>query len=96
MSRKSLVALSSPVECQSRYLMLTRLDAKIAEATSNAVIERLKDLPGRARRILTPDNGTENASHEEITVAIGTKCYFARPYASWQCGVNEHMNGLIR
>ena len=95
-SRKSLVALNSLVERKSRYLMLTKLDAKTAEATSSTVIERLKDLPTRARRTLTLDNGTENAKHESITAAIGTKCYFARPYASWQRGTNEHVNGLIR
>ncbi|HLE17455.1 MAG TPA: IS30 family transposase, partial [Syntrophales bacterium] len=41
-------------------------------------------------------NGTENSRHEAITSAIGIKCYFARPYASWQRGTNEHVNGLIR
>lgn len=95
-SRKSLAALNSLVERKSRYLMLTRLDAKTAEATSNAVIERLKGLPERARRTLTLDNGTENSRHEAITAAIGTKCYFARPYASWQRGANENVNGLVR
>jgi IS30 family transposase len=95
-SRKSLVALNSLVEHKSRYLMLTKLDAKTAEATSSTVIERLKGLPATGRRTLTLDNGTENARHEAITSAIGTKCYFARPYASWQRGTNEHVNGLIR
>ena len=95
-SRKSLVALNSLVERKSRYLMLTKLDAKTAEATCDAIVERLKDLPRKARRTLTLDNGTENAKHEAITAAIGTKCYFARPYASWQRGTNEHVNGLVR
>ncbi len=45
---------------------------------------------------MTLDNGTENAGHEKITEAIATKCYFARPYASWQRGTNENANGLIR
>ena len=95
-SRKSLVALNSLVERKSRYLMLTKLDTKTAEATCNAIVERLKDLPARGRRTLTLDNGTENAKHEEVTSTIGIKCYFARPYASWQRGTNEHVNGLIR
>ena len=95
-SRKSLAALNSLVERKSRYLMLTKLDAKTAEATCDAIVERLKDLPRKARRTLTLDNGTENAKHEAITAAIGTKCYFARPYASWQRGTNEHVNGLVR
>ena len=95
-SRKSLAALSSLVERKSRYLMLTKLDAKTAEATYNAVVERLGGLQPKARRTMTFDNGTENAKHEAITSAIGIKCYFARPYASWQRGTNEHVNGLIR
>ncbi|OGL40999.1 MAG: transposase [Candidatus Schekmanbacteria bacterium GWA2_38_9] len=24
------------------------------------------------------------------------KCFFAHPYASWERGTNEHINGLIR
>jgi len=95
-SRKSLAALNSLVERKSRYLMLTKLEAKTAEATYNAVVERLGDLPSKARRTMTFDNGTENSRHEAITSAIGIKCYFARPYASWQRGTNEHVNGLIR
>ncbi|MBI5236893.1 MAG: IS30 family transposase [Deltaproteobacteria bacterium] len=95
-SRKSLAALNSLVERKSRYLMLTKLDAKTAEATYKAVVERLGDLPAKARLTMTFDNGAENAKHEAITVAIGTRCYFARPYASWHRGANEHINGLIR
>jgi len=95
-SRKSLFALNSLVERKSRYLMLTKLDAKTAEATCGAIIDRLKSLPQKARRTLTLDNGTENAKHEAITAVIGTKCYFAHPYASWQRGSNEQVNGLIR
>lgn len=76
--------------------MLTKLDAKTAEATCEAIVERRKGLPKKARRTLTLDNGTENAKHEAITAAIGTKCYFARPYASSQRGTNEHVNGFVR
>lgn len=95
-SRKSLAALNTLVERRSRLLLITKLDRKSAEQTSETVIQRLGGLPERARRTLTLDNGTENAGHEDITEAIGTRCYFARPYASWQRGTNEHMNGLVR
>jgi len=95
-SRKSLAALNSLVERKSRLLLLTRLKRKTARQTSDAVIERLGLLPKGARRTLTLDNGSENSRHEDITEAIGTRCYFARPYASWQRGSNEQVNGLIR
>ena len=25
-----------------------------------------------------------------------TQCYFAKPYHSWERGLNEHTNGLVR
>src|SRR3989304_4184569 len=95
-SRKSPAALNSLTERKSRLLLLTKLKRKGAEDTKNAVIGRLYALPAQMRRTLTLDNGTENAQHEEITAEIGTKCYFAHPYTSWERGTNEHINGLIR
>lgn len=95
-SRKSLAALNSMVERKSRLLLLTRLGRKSAEQTMDAVIRKLQELPERARRTLTLDNGTENARHEDITEAVGIKCYFADPYASWQRGANEQVNGMVR
>ncbi len=95
-SRKSLVSLNSLVERKSRLLLLTRLDRKTAEQTTEAVVQRLGRLPERARRTLTLDNGTENSGHEDITEAIATQCYFADPYASWQRGSNEQVNGMVR
>jgi len=95
-SRKSLVALNSLVERKSRLLFLTKLERKTAKATRNAVINRLKILPVQARRTLTLDNGTENAQHQKITASIGIDCFFANPYASWERGTNENLNGLVR
>jgi IS30 family transposase len=95
-SRKSLVALNSLVERRSRLLFLTRLDRKTAKATFQTIVGRLQGLPPEARMTLTLDNGTENAMHEEITSTIGISCFFAHPYASWERGTNEYINGLIR
>ena len=95
-SRKSTVALNSLVERKSRLLMLTKPKRKPMDAMSEAVVARLQGLPDKARRTLTMDNGTENAGHEKITMEIGIKCYFAHPYASWERGTNENINGLVR
>ncbi len=95
-SRKSKSALHSIIERKTRMLRLSKLDRKTAAETNKAVARALKKLPAEAKRTLTMDNGTENAKHEELTATIGIKCYFAHPYAAWQRGSNEQINGLIR
>ncbi|WP_027851975.1 IS30 family transposase, partial [Marinospirillum insulare] len=45
---------------------------------------------------LTADNGKEFAEHQAIAKALNCDFYFADPYASWQRGLNENTNGLIR
>jgi IS30 family transposase len=95
-SSKSPPALNSLVERKNRLLRLTRLERKTAEDTCNAIIRRLENLPKKARRTLTLDNGTENTMHREVTSTAGIKCFFAHPYASWEKGTNENTNGLVR
>jgi IS30 family transposase len=73
-----------------------RRKRKTAEATFKAVTGRLKGLPKKAGRTLTLDNGTENTKHEAIKFAIGFKCFFTHPYASWERGTSENVNGLVR
>ena len=95
-SRKSKAALNTLVERKSRLVLITKLPRKSADETNRAVIGRLKKLPAKGRQTLTLDNGTENAKHEQLSAKLGIKCYFARPYASWERGANENANGLIR
>ena len=45
---------------------------------------------------LSADNGKEFAEHEDIASALEADFYFAKPYQSWQRGLNEHTNGLVR
>ena len=45
---------------------------------------------------LTVDNGKEFAYHEKITEKLEAPVYFADPYSSWQRGLNENTNGLLR
>jgi IS30 family transposase len=47
-------------------------------------------------KTITPDNGTEFAYHEQIEKVTGASVFFAWPYHSWERGLNEHQNGLIR
>ena len=45
---------------------------------------------------MTLDNGKEFSEHEQLAEDLELDVYFARPYASWQRGTNEHTNGLLR
>ena len=45
---------------------------------------------------LTSDNGKEFADHERIASELNAAFFFAHPYASWERGLNENTNGLVR
>jgi len=88
-------ALVSLTERKSRLLRLAKITCKSAECVTQAVIDLLKPLAHRVHT-LTSDNGKEFALHQKISAALNTQFYFAHPYASWQRGLNENTNGLIR
>ncbi len=67
----------------------------MAQTVTDATIELLRPFKGAVLTI-TADNGKEFAYHEKMTEALGAKVYFADPYSSWQRGLNENTNGLLR
>lgn len=95
-SKKSTAALNTLVERVSGISKITKLPNLKPAVTAQMVIRRFQELPTTLRRTLTLDNGIENAKHTDITKTIGTRCYFANPYHSWERGTNENTNGLIR
>jgi len=36
------------------------------------------------------------AAHAKVTQKLGIEVFFADPYSSWQRGLNEQVNGLVR
>lgn len=95
-SRQSKYGLNTLVERKSGLVFITKIKNGKAEETAQKVIARLAALPMKKRQTLTLDNGSENAGHKIITSTLKTRCYFARPYHSWERGTNENTNGLIR
>lgn len=89
-------SLSTTVERKTRKVMIFRPRNQTAKAKADFTIRRYRDLPEKARRTMTYDNGLEAAAHEAVTAAIGMKYYFAKTYSSWQRGTNENRNGLVR
>ena len=47
-------------------------------------------------KTFTCDNGKEFSGHEELSKVLSASFYFANPYCSWERGLNEHTNGLLR
>lgn len=45
---------------------------------------------------ITSDNGLEFSHHESISKNLACDYYFCHPYSSWERGLNEYTNGLIR
>ena len=85
----------SLVERKSKLTRLHKLETKSAAEMKDASIALLRPLIDRVHTI-TVDNGKEFCQHEQITAALQAPIYFAHPYASWERGLNENTNGLVR
>jgi IS30 family transposase len=83
------------VERKSRYTLAAPLPRRTGAQVGQAMIDLLRPHKERCKTI-TLDNGKEFADHEFIAKCLGAKVYFAHPYCSWERGLNENHNGLLR
>ena len=81
------------VERVSRRVLIGFTRTKTASEVTSDILRVLKD---EVVETLTFDNGKEFAGHERIAAELNCQCYFAKPYHSWERGLNENTNGLIR
>src|SRR5205085_4859000 len=88
-------AIVSLVARQSKLTRLAKVERHTEEAVKGAMISQLKPLADHVHTI-TSDNGREFAAHAEIAEALSADFYFAHPYHSWERGLNENTNGLVR
>jgi IS30 family transposase len=91
--RSGLVTM---VERKSQYLRVRKTTSLKSPPTMQAACRGLGDLPEQLLRTMTLDNGKEFAGHRMLTDRLAMDVYFAKPYASWQRGLNENTNGLLR
>lgn len=90
--RGGLVTLA---ERKSRYVLAGHIRSKHADGVTAVTTRLLTPFKDRCHTI-TFDNGKEFAEHERIATELQALIYFAHPYHSWERGLNENSNGLLR
>lgn len=85
----------SMVERASKLTRLVKVGHKTAKDVSLALISCLEPMKAFVHT-LTADNGCEFAYHQKVSCKLDAEFYFAKPYHSWERGLNEHTNGLVR
>jgi IS30 family transposase len=85
----------SVVERKSKLTRLRKLMSKRATELKQESTKLLRPLAAKVHTI-TVDNGKEFCEHEAIAAQLQARIYFAHPYASWERGLNENTNGLVR
>lgn len=89
-------AMVTIVERKTAMIMIRKLEnGKNADSLADKVIEMLLPYKDIVKSI-TSDNGLEFARHEKIAQKLQTQFYFAHPYSSWERGLSEYSNKLIR
>lgn len=88
-------ALVTLAERKSRYILAAQVPDKHASGVTAAVTRLLRPHKGKCYT-MTFDNGKEFAEHETIASELDADVYFAHPYHSWERGLNENSNGLLR
>jgi len=88
-------AIYTLVDRKSLYTVIVKLNGKNATELVDKTLKVLEPMSSKIHTI-TYDNGLEFAEHERMAKALDVDIYFAHPYSSWERGINENTNGLIR
>lgn len=88
--------LATFTERTTKVLLARPISNKTADLLNDAARLVFKAIPAPLRKTLTVDNGKEFARHRDLKRITKVSVYFAHPYHSWERGLNEHTNGLLR
>jgi IS30 family transposase len=84
------------VERKTKFLLAAPIRNKTSKLLNAAARRLLSKIPEKLRKTITVDNGKEFSNHQGLAKSTKTDIYFAQPYHSWERGLNEHTNGLLR
>jgi len=88
-------AIVTMVDRKSIYTKLSLPIRKKAHIVANEMV-RLLGKHKQQVHTITTDNGLEFTQHKSIAHKLKCDYYFCHPYSSWERGLNENINGLIR
>ena len=88
-------AITTVVERKTSLVRISIPTTKKAIEIENETIRIMSSLKNKIHTI-TSDNGLEFSNHKNISQTLEYKHYFCHPYSSWERGLNEYTNGLIR
>lgn len=89
-------AILTMVERKTGYLIMKKLpEGKKAKSLAENLVKLFIPYKNNVHTI-TSDNGTEFAEHQYIADKLKADFFFAHPYSSWERGLNEYTNKLIR
>ncbi len=88
-------AIVTIVERVTKKCVFTKVESKKPSIVGKAIIDSLKPISNLVLTI-TGDNGIEFAHHLKIKQELNADFYFAHPYSSWERGLNENTNKLLR
>ena len=94
-SRKHPSVLISMVERRSRFTLIAKAQSKHSARVAHSIRNMLRLHKDKVLSI-TSDNGREFSMHQRLKKWLDTDYYFCHPYSSWERGLNENTNGLIR
>ena len=94
--QRQQVGLGTHVERKTRFMVIALLQNRSASTYNKAMIAAFAELPTGCIITCTVDNGMEFSRFSELERALSVDVYFANPYHSWERGVNENSNGLLR
>lgn len=85
-------------ERKTRMEIVRKIKGKTIEAVHRFIKKLRKDTPffDRIFKSITTDNGSEFAQLWKLGKSLGIDIYYAHPYSSWERGLNENTNRIVR
>ncbi|NJM76103.1 MAG: IS30 family transposase, partial [Acaryochloridaceae cyanobacterium RU_4_10] len=89
-------AIVTHVDKASKFLLAGLAKNKTVQQINQVTLGLFEQIGSTFRKTMTFDNGKEFSGHQTLAEILGISCFFANPYHSWERGLNEHTNGLLR